>query len=150
MVVIRLARRGAKKKPFYHITAADKRAPRDGKYIEKLGYYNPVARGKALRLDVNLDRVDYWISVGAQVTDTTQRLLKEARKGSGNRLSEFNVAENVERDSAFAALRKAASDTEVEEFDTAMDVDDIKPISADDSPDSDATPEEDDSTTSAS
>ena len=79
MVVIRLARRGAKKQPFYHITAADRRAPRDGRYIEKLGYYNPIARGKAQRLHVDLGRVDYWISVGAQVTKPTQRLLSEAR-----------------------------------------------------------------------
>ena len=80
MVVIRLARRGAKKRPFYHLTVADRRAKRDGRYLERVGYYNPVAQGDALYLYVNLDRVDFWIGQGAQITDRAASLIKKARK----------------------------------------------------------------------
>lgn len=76
---IRLARKGAKKKPFYNIVAADARAPRDGKFIEKLGYYNPTiegdSKGNEQRLSIDADRIKYWISVGAQPTDRVNRLL---------------------------------------------------------------------------
>ena len=60
---------GAKKQPFYHIVATDSRARRDGRYIERLGYYNPVARGDATPLDVNLERLDYWVANGAQMSE---------------------------------------------------------------------------------
>ncbi len=93
MVVIRLARRGAKKQPFYHITAADRRAPRDGRYIEKLGYYNPIARGQASRVHVDFDRVDYWVGQGALLSETTRRLIKEARLLA---TAEVEVAETEE------------------------------------------------------
>ena len=95
MVVIRLARRGAKKQPFYHITASDRRAPRDGRYIEKLGYYNPIARGQARRLEVDLERIDHWIGEGAQVNTTVRRLIKEARSAASR-----PVAESAEEVSA--------------------------------------------------
>ena len=81
MVVIRLARGGAKKAPFYHLVAADKRASRDGRYIEQLGYFNPVARGQAVRLDIKQDRVDHWLSQGAQPSDRVASLLKQFAKG---------------------------------------------------------------------
>ncbi len=79
MVVIRLARGGAKKKPFYHVVAADKRAPRDGRFIEKLGYFNPVAQGKAEPLRLNLERIDHWLSVGAKPSDRVADLIKQAK-----------------------------------------------------------------------
>ena len=66
MVKIRLARAGAKKRPFFHITVADSRRARDGKFIERVGFYNPIARGKEVELEINLDRIDYWVSQGAQ------------------------------------------------------------------------------------
>lgn len=77
MVKIRLARGGAKKKPFYSIVATDSRKRRDSGYLEKLGYFNPVARGAEVRLKVEEDRIDYWKSQGAQVTDRVKQLLKE-------------------------------------------------------------------------
>jgi small subunit ribosomal protein S16 len=77
MVKIRLARGGAKKKPFYSIVATDSRKRRDSGYIEKLGYFNPVARGAEVRLKVEEDRIDYWKSRGAQVSDRVKQLLKE-------------------------------------------------------------------------
>jgi len=82
MVIIRLARFGAKKNPFYHITVADRTAKRDGKFIERLGFFNPVAKGGAEGLRLDLDRVDHWIGVGAQPTDKVKRLITKARLAS--------------------------------------------------------------------
>ena len=78
MVVIRLARSGAKKRPFYHLTVADRRRPRDGQYVERVGYFNPGARGQEVRLHVDQERVDYWLSKGAQPSERVAALLKGA------------------------------------------------------------------------
>ena len=82
MVTIRLSRGGAKKQPFYHIVATDRRARRDGRYIERLGFFNPRATGQeeALRLDV--DKVDQWVAKGAQVSDRVSTLVAQARKNA--------------------------------------------------------------------
>jgi len=80
MVTIRLARHGSKKNPFYHITVAEKSAGRDGRFVERLGFYNPVAKGGEEELRVNVERVQYWVSVGAQPTDKVKRLVTRARK----------------------------------------------------------------------
>ncbi len=79
MVTIRLARHGAKKNPFYHITVADRAERRDGRFVERVGFYNPVARGSEENLRVDLDRVDYWVGVGAQMSDRVAALVKKAR-----------------------------------------------------------------------
>jgi small subunit ribosomal protein S16 len=78
MVVIRLSRGGAKNRPFYHILVADSRSRRDGKYIEKLGFYNPVASKNEESLRISLDRIEHWIKVGAQPSSTVARLCKQA------------------------------------------------------------------------
>ena len=80
MVTIRLARGGAKKRPFYHLVVADSRKARDGRYIERLGFFNPVARGNEEPLRINLERIDHWIGLGAQCSDRTSRLVKTYRK----------------------------------------------------------------------
>lgn len=80
MVTIRLARGGAKKRPFYHIVVADQREKRDGRNIERLGFFNPVARGQEERLRLDLDRLDYWVGQGAQMSDRVSHLAKQARK----------------------------------------------------------------------
>ncbi len=77
MVTIRLARGGSKKRPFYHLTVADSRAARNGRFIERVGFFNPVARGQEERLRIDRDRVDYWLSQGAQVSDRVATLIKE-------------------------------------------------------------------------
>lgn len=77
MVVIRLARSGAKKRPFYHMVVTDKRNPRDGRYIERVGYFNPVARGQDIRLRINQERINYWQSVGAKASNRVDDLLAE-------------------------------------------------------------------------
>ena len=79
MVKIRLARGGAKKKPFYHIVVADSRKPRDGRNIERLGVFNPVARGQEERLRLDLERVEYWQGHGAQMSERVKSLVSEAR-----------------------------------------------------------------------
>ena len=79
MVTIRLARHGAKKRPFYHLTVADSRSSRDGRFIERVGYFNPLARGEEQALSVNQERVDYWLGVGAQPTLRVKQLLRQSR-----------------------------------------------------------------------
>jgi small subunit ribosomal protein S16 len=78
MVVIRLSRGGAKARPFYNIVVADKRTRRDGKFIERIGFYNPIAASGEEGLRVAQDRMTYWKSVGAQASPTVERLLKQA------------------------------------------------------------------------
>ena len=80
MVTIRLARTGAKKRPFYHLTVAEASAKRDGRFIERVGFFNPIATGNADRLKVDLERIDYWVSVGARPSERVLDLVREARK----------------------------------------------------------------------
>jgi small subunit ribosomal protein S16 len=82
MVRIRLTRLGAKKKPFYRMVASDQRSPRDGKFIEQLGWYDPLKDPSQVKLD--LERIDYWLSKGAQPTETAERLIKKARAEGGS------------------------------------------------------------------
>ena len=82
MVTIRLARGGAKKKPFYHITVSDSRRARDGRFIERIGFFNPAARGQEERLRLDLDRMAFWQSEGAQVSDRVSSLAKDAAAAS--------------------------------------------------------------------
>jgi len=80
MVIIRLSRGGAKKRPFYHLVVTDSRNRRDGRFIERLGFFNPVASGQAERLRVNQERVQYWIGCGAQRSPRVESLLREHQK----------------------------------------------------------------------
>jgi len=80
MVTIRLSRGGAKKQPFYHIVATDRRARRDGRYIERLGYYNPVARGESVAVNIDLSRIDHWLGHGAQMSERVNKIVKDYRK----------------------------------------------------------------------
>ena len=78
MVIIRLARGGSKKRPFYHLTVTDSRKSRDGRFIERVGFFNPVARGQEERLRIDRDRIDHWVSQGAQTSERVAQLLKGA------------------------------------------------------------------------
>ena len=82
MVVIRMARGGAKKRPFYKIVVADKRSPRDGKFLERVGFFNPVAKGNEQRLKLDIAKVEEWVAKGAQLSDRVTSLLKEAKKAA--------------------------------------------------------------------
>lgn len=82
MVKIRLARGGAKKKPFYHIVVTDIRNRRDGRYIERIGFFNPVARGAEEKLRLDTGRVDHWVGQGAQLSERVRDLVKTARRAA--------------------------------------------------------------------
>lgn len=80
MVKIRLTRGGAKKRPFYHIIVTDSRSARDGRNIERVGFYNPVASGQEKRIELNLERIQHWIGHGAQMSDKVADLVKQNAK----------------------------------------------------------------------
>lgn len=82
MVTIRLSRGGSKKRPFYHLTVADSRSSRDGRFIERVGFFNPIARGQEERLRVDSDRIEYWVGQGAQISDRVKSLIKDASKAA--------------------------------------------------------------------
>jgi small subunit ribosomal protein S16 len=82
MVTIRLARGGSKKRPFYHLTVSDSRQARDGRFIERVGFFNPIARGLEERLRVDQARVDFWVSQGAQLSERVSSLIKNAPKAA--------------------------------------------------------------------
>ncbi len=79
-VSIRLTRRGAKKRPFYRVVAADSRFPRDGRYLERLGTYNPLAEEDKDKIDLKLERVDFWLGEGAKPSATVESLIRKFRK----------------------------------------------------------------------
>ena len=78
MVTIRLSRKGAKKRPFYHIVVTDSRNKRDGRYIERIGFFNPMAAGQEEELRLDLERAKYWLSQGAQTSERVSKLLKQS------------------------------------------------------------------------
>ncbi|RUO77949.1 30S ribosomal protein S16 [Idiomarina seosinensis] len=79
MVTIRLQRSGAKKRPFYQMVVADSRNARDGRFIENVGFFNPVARGQEEKLRIDLDRIEHWVGHGATLSDRVSKLVKDAR-----------------------------------------------------------------------
>ncbi len=82
MVTIRLARGGSKKRPFYHITVADSRRARDSRFIERVGFYNPIARGQEERLRIDTDRIDYWVGQGAQLSERVSSLVVQSKEAA--------------------------------------------------------------------
>ncbi|MFV9997458.1 MAG: 30S ribosomal protein S16 [Arsenophonus endosymbiont of Dermacentor nuttalli] len=80
MVTIRLARGGAKRRPFYQIVVTDSRNARDGRFIERIGFFNPITSGKEEELRLDLDRVEHWVGLGATVSDRVSALIKQAKK----------------------------------------------------------------------
>ena len=102
MVIIRLARSGAKKNPYYFITVADERRPRDGAFIERLGFFNPTAMGQEERLRIDIVKLEEWVSKGAQVSDRVKSLIIEAK------LTPEEFAAKIEAKKAKAAAKKSA------------------------------------------
>jgi small subunit ribosomal protein S16 len=106
-VVIRLARAGTKKRPFYHVVAADSRSPRDGRFIERLGYFNPLLpKDKPERLKLDLDKVKSWITKGAQPSDRVMRFLDAA--GVAKRRPRNNPEKAIPRKERKAKAEEAA------------------------------------------
>ena len=106
MVVIRLSRSGAKKNPYYFITVADSRNARDGAFIERLGFYNPSAKGQEETLRIDIEKVDEWVSKGAQISDRVKRLIKDS-KLSPEELDARKVAKKDKADAKKAAVLAA-------------------------------------------
>ncbi|KTT39121.1 30S ribosomal protein S16 [Pseudomonas oryzihabitans] len=79
MVTIRLARGGSKKRPFYHLTVTNSRNARDGRFVERIGFFNPIASGAEIRLSVDQERANYWLAQGAQPSERVAQLLKSAQ-----------------------------------------------------------------------
>ena len=82
MVTIRLARGGSKKNPYYYVTVTDKRSARNGRFIERIGFFNPVARGQEERLRIDADRLQHWVGQGAQLSERVEQLVKESKKAA--------------------------------------------------------------------
>ncbi len=82
MVTIRLSRGGSKKRPFYHLTVTNSRSARNGRFLERIGFFNPVARGQEERLRVDADRLQHWIGQGAQLSERVEQLVKESKKAA--------------------------------------------------------------------
>lgn len=124
---IRLARGGSKKRPFYSIVAADSRMPRDGRFIEKLGTYNPLLpKDSEERVKMNMERVKHWLDQGAQPTDRIQRMLEAAgvldkktrsnpKKGTPGKAAQERAAEKAEKAAAPAEEAPAAEEATAEE-----------------------------------
>ena len=112
MVVIRLARAGAKKTPFYHVVVADSRKARGGRFIERLGFYNPMARGPETTLQIDQDRVAHWVKCGAQASARVAHILKETAEVNKPqpKKSELKTAQIAASQKAAAAKAKAAAE----------------------------------------
>ena len=116
MVIIRLARSGAKKNPYYFITVADERRPRDGKFIERLGFFNPSASGQEERLRLDLDKLSEWVSKGAQVSDRVQTLVKEAN------LSPEELQAKLDAKKAKSDAKKSAIEINILRVETSLGI----------------------------
>ena len=122
MVTIRLARGGSKKRPFYHLTVTNSRNARDGRFVERIGFFNPVATGAEVKLSVNQERATYWLSQGAQPTDRVARFLEAAgakpkaeranlKKGEPGKAAKERAEKRAARDAAAnAPAEEAASE----------------------------------------
>ena len=130
MVGIRLSRHGAKKRPFYHIVVTDRRNKRNGRFIERLGFYNPIATGGEQALRLELDRVDYWLGQGAQPSERVRQLIRRRRmegavaaEAPREPATEAEVASAVEdaAPAAEAAAEEAASAAEQPAAEAAAD-----------------------------
>ena len=134
MLTIRLARSGAKKRPFYHISVADSRMPRDGRFVERVGYYNPIASGQEVRLEVDVERIDYWISKGAQPSERVLNLLKQNTETPEQ--TEKRLAAKEAKRIKKLALKVAAKEAPAEEAPAA------EAPAAEEAPAEEAAPEE--------
>ncbi len=111
MLKIRLARGGAKKRPYFPIVVADSRNSRDGRHVERIGFFNPIACGGEERLRLDVERVEYWITRGAQLSERVAALVKEAKLGP-EVIAEKRAADVAKKLAAKQAAEKAKADAE--------------------------------------
>ena len=117
MVTIRLSRAGAKKRPFYHIVVTDSRNKRDGKYLERLGFYNPMAVGGEEKIKLDSDRLGYWVSHGAQIAERVKRVVKESKdtpEEADNRIK-LKEEKRIKKLESKKANKEAAAEVEKKE-----------------------------------
>jgi small subunit ribosomal protein S16 len=114
MVIIRLARSGAKKNPYYFVTVADERKPRDGSFIERLGFFNPSARGQEERLRIDLEKLDQWVSKGAQLSDRVKKLVKDAKLSPEELQAKLDVKKQTAEEKKALAEKAAKEAAEAE------------------------------------
>lgn len=131
MVVIRLSRGGGKKNPFYHVVVADHRRSRDGRFIEQVGLYNPMARGQAQRLLLEQERIQYWIGQGAQPSDRVQHLIKLLQKPealaanpikAAQKKAQIETQEQINKKKALEQAKEAKAAAEAEATKAASEV----------------------------
>jgi small subunit ribosomal protein S16 len=127
MLTIRLARSGAKKRPFFHVSVADSRMPRDGRFVERVGYYNPIASGQEVRLELDIERIDYWIGQGAQPSDRVLNLLKQ-NKETPEQTEKRLATKDLKRQKKLA--KKLADKEPVEEEAPAEEASEEAPVEA--------------------
>jgi len=128
MVRIRLSRGGSKKRPFFHVIATNSRSSRDGKYIERIGFYNPIAAENEEDIKIDLERIKYWESVGAQLSDKVRYLLKLLELSREERASQRN--EKINKKKAIRQEKKA-EETPAEEPEAETEA---KPEAAEETP----------------
>ena len=138
MLTIRLARAGAKKRPFYHVSVADSRMPRDGRFVERVGYYNPIASGQEVRLELDIERIDYWISQGAQPSERVMNLLKQNNETSEQ--TEKRLAQKEQKRQKKLAKRLAEKEPVIEEESEEASLEEAESTEA--APAEEAAPEE--------
>ena len=143
MVVIRLSRSGAKKNPYYFITVADSRKARDGAFIERLGFYNPSAKGQEEILRIDIEKIDEWVSKGAQVSDRVKRLIKDS-KLSPEELGARKAAKKDKADAKKAAALAAKQEEIKKQAEEAAEeaVPEEAPAGEEEAPAEEAAPEE--------
>ena len=142
MVIVRLAKSGAKKNPYYFITVADSRKPRDGAFIERLGFFNPSAKGSEERMRFNIDRLDHWIGQGAQLSDKVKELAKDARL-SPDELQEKLERKKEKRDKKKEAIKaKKVAELEAKAEEAAAEETTTEEAPADEAPAEEASTEE--------
>ena len=138
MVVIRLSRSGAKKNPYYFITVADSRNARDGAFIERLGFYNPSAKGQEETLRIDIEKVDEWVSKGAQVSDRVKRLIKDSKLSP----EELDTRKAAKKDKADAKKAAALAAKQEEIKKQAEEVAEEEASAEEEAPAEEAAPEE--------
>ena len=137
MVVIRLSRAGAKKRPFYHICVSDRRNKRDGRFIERIGFYNPIAKDTEEKIRFDTERYEHWVSVGAKPSDTVMMLLKRSKMSDEDiqKIEENKLAQKQKRKEKeilekqeAAAAEETAEDAPVEEAPAEAEVAEDAPV----------------------
>ena len=142
MVTIRLSRAGAKKRPFYHITVTDSRKPRDGRFIERVGFFNPIAQGKDIRLSIDHERLNYWVGTGAKLSERVESLIKESKLSPEELIKAQEKKEQLRLKKLAKKKENKESPSEEASPEESIEAEAPAEAPAEDSPATEAAPEE--------